>query len=143
MKNCFVGLVALLALIVSIGAAAGQDPAAIIGEWHGTSLCTDRVAAPGCNDEVVIYTFTRSADAPGSKVSLSADKVVNGQRITMGESDLSYDEKEQAWTFEFKNARNHILWAYAVQGDMLTGTLYNIADRKVLRRATATRKAKP
>ena len=55
---------------------------ALTGEWHGTSLCTNLRALPGCHDEVVIYHFTPK----GAKVvHLAADKIVAGKPESMGE----------------------------------------------------------
>jgi hypothetical protein len=71
----------------------GGDPAALIGTWRGTSLCTDRVAAPACHDETVVYELKAGA-RPGV-VRWAADKVVDGQRQPMGgERELEYDQAE-------------------------------------------------
>src|SRR3954469_10254751 len=79
------------------------DPSQLIGVWRGTSTCTDRVAAPACHDETVVYEFT-AGRARGS-VRWAADKVVNGQRQRMGELDLSYDKTEACWKAEFSSPR--------------------------------------
>ena len=76
-------------------------PSQLLGTWRGTSLCSDRVAAPACNDETVVYEFT-----PGPKpgeVHWAADKVVDGKRVPMGEFDLAYDKPSACWRSEFKS----------------------------------------
>jgi hypothetical protein len=100
-------VVALLsALLSTFGAQSPADvsaPSPLIGTWRGTSTCTDRVAAPACNDEMVVYEF--SAGAKGGTVHWKADKIVNGRREPMGELDLAYDKPEQCWKVEFSGPR--------------------------------------
>jgi hypothetical protein len=72
-----------------LAVAEAARPAAPTGVWRGTSTCTDRVAAPACHDEVVVYEFT--AGAKSGTVHWKADKVVDGHREPMGELDLAYD----------------------------------------------------
>ena len=60
-----------------------------------TRPCTDRVVAPACNDEVVVYVFSQGQDT--DTVHWQADKIVNGERGTMGEFDLRFDPAEACW----------------------------------------------
>ena len=69
-----------------------HDDAEVLGTWRGTSTCTDRVAAPACQDETVVYDFRRG-DKTGSVVA-KADKIVNGKREPMGELEFAYDTAE-------------------------------------------------
>jgi len=73
---------------------AAGDPAQLFGTWRGTSVCADRVAAPACQDEVVVYEFT-AGPKPGI-VRWAADKVVDGKRVPMGELELSFDKGKAA-----------------------------------------------
>jgi hypothetical protein len=98
--------------------AAG--PAQLIGTWRGTSTCSDRVAAPACKDETVVYEFT-TGPQPGT-VHWVADKVVDGQRLTMGELDLAYDTTEACWKAEFSSPRTKMVWRLKVDGTQLSGT---------------------
>ena len=114
-------------LVPAIGAAAmarrlvdAQSPEQLIGLWRGTSTCTDRVAAPACQDERVVYEFT-AGDQPGM-VRWAADKIVNGRRERMGELDLTYDKTEACWKAEFSSTRMKSVWRIAVDHDHLTGT---------------------
>src|SRR3954471_15014437 len=80
----------------------------LLGTWRGTSVCTDRVAAPACQDETVVYEFTRGTQ-PGT-VHWLADKIVNDKRESMGEMDLSYDSAESCWKAEFSSPRLKSVW---------------------------------
>ena len=118
-----------------LGAAAAPDrgtPPEILGTWRGTSLCTDRVAAPACHDEVVVYEFT-AGEKPGT-VHWKADKIVDGERGFMGELDASYDAAERCWLAEFKSPRSHTVWCLVVDGDHLTGTGRQLPGKQVIRK---------
>jgi hypothetical protein len=95
-------------------------PAAIIGTWRGTSTCTDRVAAPACKDEVVVYDFI-ARETPGV-VRWKADKVVNGERLNMGEFDVEYDADDKCWAGEFHGPRSDTRWCLTIDGKHMTGT---------------------
>lgn len=70
------------AVVCSLSASQAVRQAAPIGTWRGTSTCSDRVALPGCHDEVVAYEFT--AGVQSGTVHWKADKIVNGQREADG-----------------------------------------------------------
>ena len=85
----------LSALAVTGGSVARAqsavgDPAELIGIWRGTSVCTDRVAAPACHDETVVYEFTAGSEP--DTVHWVADKVVSGRRQRMGGTQSSQAE---------------------------------------------------
>ena len=123
------------ALLAALAVAAAPND--ILGQWRGTSLCVDKEHHPACNDEVIVYDFTPSKTHEG-EVTLSADKIVNGERVTM--YVLDFHRNGDRWSAEFRNARVHILWSYAVDGDSLTGTLCDFDDRtKLLRNVKARR----
>lgn len=112
-------------LMLAAGASAraeqnAADPRSLIGTWRGTSICSDRVAAPACNDETVVYEF-RAGAAPGT-VHWAADKVVNGQRQPMGEMDLTFDTAEACWKGTFTSPRASVVWRLSVDGTHMTGT---------------------
>jgi hypothetical protein len=120
---------------VALGASAApaeRSPSEIIGTWRGTSTCSDRVAAPACRDEVVVYDFT-SGEKPGT-VRWKADKVVNGERLTMGEMDLIYDAGEACWAAEFSSPRLHTRWCLVVEGAHLTGTGRLLPGKETVRK---------
>jgi hypothetical protein len=127
----------LVLLVVGLHAAilfaqsSASEPASLIGTWRGTSLCTDRVAAPACHDEDVVYEFTPGLK-PGT-VRWAADKVVNGKREPMGELDLSYDKAEGCWKREV-NARVKSVWRLSVEGTHLTGTARLLPGNETIRK---------
>jgi hypothetical protein len=113
-------------------APADHGTSEIIGTWRGTSTCTDRVAAPACHDEVVIYDFT-AGEKPGT-VRWKADKVVNGERLTMGEMDVSYDAGEACWAAEFSGPGARTRWCLVVEGAHLTGTGRHLPGKETVRK---------
>jgi hypothetical protein len=124
----------LAALALALPELAGaSSPAELAGVWRGTSTCVDKERWPSCNDETVVYRMRRSpkrADA----VELTANKIVNGEEVTMGVSDLTWDAKARVWTWEFQNARVHGLWSFSLDGDRLHGTLSDLPTKRLVRR---------
>jgi hypothetical protein len=124
--------------VCALGAAAaqsGRSPAELLGTWRGTSTCTDRVAAPGCNDETIVYEFV-AGDKPGV-VRWKADKVVDGKRVPMGEMDLTYDAGEKCWRAEFSSPRVHSVWCLVVDGKHLAGTGRLLPGKQTIRKIDA------
>jgi hypothetical protein len=70
-----------------------SDESLLAGDWRGDSICVVRESA--CHDEDSLYHFAKIAGKSGV-YSLQADKIVNGQEVTMGTSDCSYDAKARA-----------------------------------------------
>jgi hypothetical protein len=65
--------------MLSLVASAQPLPSAgdqILGEWRGTSRCTNLTLLPACKDEDVRYTFTRNAGT--NSYHQVADKLVAG-----------------------------------------------------------------
>lgn len=113
----------LLVLLLTAGIQTGAQPpdaAELLGVWRGTSTCTDRQAAPACKDEEAVYEFT-----PGPRRGLVhwiADKMVDGKRVNMGESELAYDTAERCWKVEMTSTPVKSVWRLSVTGGHLTGT---------------------
>lgn len=99
----------------------------------------DRARYPACKDEVVVYEFREKAGDAGA-VSLQADKIVGGERVTMYELDFTYDREQGAWLGEFRIRNNHGLWSYRVNGDAIEGTLVDLPEKNLVRRIAVTRK---
>ncbi|MFA6958132.1 MAG: hypothetical protein WC538_19870 [Thermoanaerobaculia bacterium] len=134
-----------LVIICFAGAAAASlsgDPRpadSILGEWRGTSICTNRELAPACKDESIVYLFTPLPSDGAPKVHLDASKIVDGKAAPMGEFDLTWDAGDASWSAEIRTPRVHALWSYTIDGDHLTGTLAELPSKAQLRKVDATR----
>jgi hypothetical protein len=132
-------LCGLLALCPTV--AEGQKPEGaqssdiprLVGDWFGESICVDKAKSPACNDEHVVYHV---AALPGKTdiVNIAADRIVNGKPVAMGAFDFLYAARSQTLTSEFKNDRVHIIFEFAVKGDLIEGTLSTLPERTVVRR---------
>jgi hypothetical protein len=58
---------------------------------------------------------------------------VNGQRETMGELEITYDEAEACWKGE-ANARLKSVWRLSVDGSHLTGTARLLPGNATIRK---------
>jgi hypothetical protein len=133
---------AAVALAVAIGAAAvlaAPAPVAeVLGEWRGTSTCVKSPEFSSCHDEVVVYEV-RKAAGNGETVTLAAFKIVNGEKLPMGDLDFAYDAKQGAWTSEFRNDRVHVLWTFFVRDGAITGTLVDLPSKHLIRNVSVRR----
>jgi hypothetical protein len=132
MNSCWLLLLTVMAVAPH---AQTPGPSPLLGTWRGTSTCSDRVAAPACNDEVVVYEFTNGAK-PGT-VHWAADKVVNGKREPMGEMELAYDEREKCWKAEFNSPRVKSVWRLSVDGNTMTGSARLLPGNETIRTIAA------
>lgn len=131
--------VCLLLLAISSGGAA-EGAGAILGVWRGTSVCVDREAAPACRDEEVIYEFREVTPPAAGRLTVKADKIVEGKIVPMGVLDVIWDPGSETWSCELRTPRFHGLWSYKSRGgDELAGTLILLPDRTLVRKATARR----
>jgi len=110
----------------------------IVGTWRGTSTCVDRVAAPSCTDEQVVYEVVAAADAP-EKVTIKGDKIVDGKRVFMGELEYTL-ASDGSWTAEFQSPRVHSQWRLVVDGNRMSGTAILLPSKAVVRRMALERK---
>ena len=117
----------------ALGEALAGPSDEIVGTWRGSSVCVDRQAAPACTDEQVIYEIGASPGQP-NMVTVSADKVVDGKRVSMGVLDFTHDAKSGSWTTELETPRMHALWRLTVSGTTLTGTMTLLPFKAVVRR---------
>ena len=126
------------ALLLAAATQTAPPPASILGEWRGPSLCVDRVFAPACKDEVVIYRFT-----PGAKdtVHCAAFKIVAGEEQWMGDLDFTPRGRGGDWLCDMRTPRYHGNWRFHVADTLLTGDLVDVPTRKQVRRVRATRAA--
>jgi hypothetical protein len=134
MRCCRSLVVVLVLMAPCVAGEASAGPVdEIVGTWRGTSACVDRQAAPACTDEQVIYEIAASPGQPNS-VTVRADKVVDGKRVSMGDLEFTYDASSGSWTSEFENPRTHALWRLSVTGTTLKGTLTLLPSKAVVRR---------
>ena len=118
----------LALLVLSVARRPTDDD--VIGTWRGDSLCVSGRGA--CVDEKVIYYI--SATASSARVSIRADKIVDGQAITMGTAEWQYDADHHTLTWETPRQT----WLLRVAGKSIEGTL-TLADKTVVRRMTLKR----
>lgn len=115
-------LVSVSCLAMSIPNAAERGSLAeFLGTWRGTSTCVNREIAPACNDETVVYEV-RPSETPNAAL-LKADKIVDGQRVPMGELEFAYSKKYGCWRSEFTSPRVHGVWCLVIEGRAMTGSL--------------------
>jgi hypothetical protein len=123
---------ALLLALLPAATLAQPSREALVGSWRGTSVCTNRQAAPGCNDEQVIYDISAPAGAPDALV-VKADKIVNGQREPMGEVTFHPDPASARWVSEISTPRVHAVWHLSIKDGGLTGGMFLIPSRTAIR----------
>src|ERR1051326_8558828 len=87
-KRLWLYLVVVLGFCV--GVAAQENPADVVGTWEGESICTVHPSA--CHDEHVIYDIKQTDNG---RFSMSADKVVNGERQNMGDLECSFEGRSE------------------------------------------------
>jgi hypothetical protein len=122
--------------LLAAGAAPASPRDLILGEWRGTSTCTDRKIAPACKDEVVVYRFT---PAGGDSAHQAAYKIVAGEEQLMGEMDFVRNAKTGEWTSDFRTPRVHGVWSFRIADTLMTGTLVDVPTGAVVRRVRVTR----
>lgn len=100
-----------LALITLLAASSDS----IKGDWRGTSICQQTNTA--CRDEKVIYHIP-APDAAG-KVTINADKIVDGKPLDMGPVTLTYDRTKQT----LSGVDGPRVWHFDIKGNAMSGTL--------------------
>jgi len=122
----------------AVPASAVHDIKEILGTWEGTSTCTDRVAAPACQDEVAVYEI--SAAAAQGAAAWKAYKIVAGQKVLMGELELRYSDTDHCWRADFSSPRVASIWCLSVKGAQMTGTAWLMPGKQVIRAVSARKK---
>jgi hypothetical protein len=110
--------------------AEADDESRLAGDWKGESVVVAKGTA--AKDEVVIWHITKASE-PG-KVSVTADKIVNGKAITMGSGVWTYDKSQKAIVWESRVG----VWRMTIKGDTMGGTL-TLKDGTVFRRVSLER----
>jgi hypothetical protein len=128
------GLPAISALFLVLTAAPQAQTLA--GEWAGESKCVGNRGA--CVDEQNVYVIAPKTDR---LVFISAYKIVNGERVLMGESDYQYDTQTHRLTWDFTANGIHRRWEFVVTATTMQGTLTVLPDQTVVRRVTLAKRA--
>jgi hypothetical protein len=102
----------------------------LIGNWTGTSKC--EVKNSPCRDENVVFHFAKGSGADHYKVS--ADKIVNGQAINMGELDFALNRATHTLTCTIPSGT----WVLVVNKWHIDGTL-TTADKVLFRKLSLTK----
>ena len=130
----------LLALLPAV-AFAQPSRDAMAGRWRGTSLCTNREAAPACNDEQVIYDIVAS---PGTAdLVAKADRITDGQRVPMGDITFHPDAASARWVSEISTPRVHAIWRLSIKDGVLTGGLFQLPSNTQVRAIELRRDTHP
>jgi hypothetical protein len=134
--QCRLGVALVAVTLLAAGEAPGRCDGAtdeIVGTWRGSSACVDRVAAPACNDEQVVYEIS-ATPGKANTVTVNADKVVEGKRMPMGAHDLTRDAKDGGWMVELETPRVHAIWRLTVSGPTMQGNMTLLPSKAVVRR---------
>lgn len=126
------------AIICDASGQPGDDGSSLVGNWTGESICTG--AFPACHDEKVIYRIPKAPDRSG-KVTITADKIVNGKPETMGVLDFNYDGDKDTLVCEFTRGTTHGLWEFKVKEDTMEGTLVVLPAKTLARRVKLKKEA--
>ena len=132
-------VIAILFLSMPFSVAFGQTTS-LVGDWTGESICAP--GNPSCHDEKVIYHVSAPA-GDTDRVTIAADKIVDGKPEPMGVIELKYDATKQTLTGETQTARYHLLWEFTVKGGRMEGTLSILPDKTIARRIKVQKNESP
>lgn len=133
MRRSTTGLAGItLVAWLSLASLDGAESEAV-GVWVGNSVCQVRESA--CRDESVIYTIAAEENNSGA-VRVTADKVVEGKRITMGSGEYDFDAARHT----LSHSDQYGSWQLSIRGDEMSGTL-TLPDGTLFRRV-ALKKSK-
>jgi hypothetical protein len=104
----------ILFLLLSV-ITAGASGNTLAGDWRGDSSCQQKNTA--CKNEKVVYHIP-APDAAG-KVTINADRIVDGKPIDMGPVVLTYDKTKQTLSGE----DGPRVWHFDIRGNTISGTL--------------------
>lgn len=120
-----IGLAGLLLFVLQAPTSSGPRISALVGDWSGTSLC--QVEPSSCHDENVVF---RVSNPHEDKITIQADKIVDGKALTMGVGEWTYDQSTGALTWHIPRGD----WKLIVDDNTMDGTLIvpdNVVFRKV------------
>ena len=126
-------LATLFLLFGTCTLSAQTAPLGPIGEWEGESVC--QVPKP-CTTEHVIYEIKQS-DA--GKITIKADKLVEGKREWMGDLSCQWSDKEQKLSCPAEG-RQPGEWVFLLKSDRLVGVLTLSEGNVIYRKIAVTRR---
>ncbi len=115
-------------LLLTASSPLAAQKAGLIGVWSGESICVQQGTA--CNNEQVVYHVDAMPDHP-DQVQIRADKIVNGEVLTMGTSAWHVDADHR--TVEWKTPRQ--VWLLSFSGIHMEGTL-TLSNGTVVRKVS-------
>lgn len=130
-------MAALGSMATLVAALLFFQASGLVGSWHGTSACVDRVHFPNCHDEEVIFDAV-ARDSAGDTVTVRADKIVQGHREFMGESNYVRGS-DGLWVAEFRNERVHLRLTLRLSGSKLIGHIIDVPTGRTVRDQALTR----
>src|SRR5438552_18049025 len=110
-----IALTAVAFLMLTFSNPPAQT-ASLTGDWTGESICVGN--NPSCHDEKVVYHISIDP-SDSTKLTIAADKIVDGKPEPMGVINLKYDASKQTLTGETQTARYHLLWEFAIKGNSM------------------------
>jgi len=120
----FVVLGGLIVYVVQAATASPPRISALVGNWSGTSLC--QVKPSPCHDENVVFRFSNPHE---DKVTVQADKIVDGKAVTMGSGEWAYDQSTGTLIWHIPRGN----WKLIVDGNTMNGIL-TVPDNVVFRK---------
>src|SRR3989442_6542700 len=110
-----IALTAVAFLMLTFSNAPAQT-ASLTGDWTGESICAGN--NPSCHDEHVVYHISVDS-ADSTKVTIGADKIVDGKPEWMGDIILKYDAAKQTLTGDLQSPRYKGIWEFSVKGNII------------------------
>jgi hypothetical protein len=124
------GLLIMVTALAAEAKADADDECQLFGDWKGESIVVAKSSV--AKDEVVVWHISKAKE-PG-KVTVTADKIVDGKSITMGTGEWVYERTKKTITWKTKVG----VWKLSVDGNTMKGTL-TLPDRTVFRRVSLQR----
>lgn len=116
-----------LVLLAAPASARATEDGSGLGRWTGESICVG--SRPACTNESVVYKIAKPPDQ-ARKVTIEADKIVDGQTVRMGSIDFKYDREVRTLIGQVPIG----VWKLTVSGNSMEGTLTQTSDNSVVRR---------
>ncbi|HRI25670.1 MAG TPA: hypothetical protein PLZ45_13415 [Ferruginibacter sp.] len=97
----------------------GNTDSLLTGTWKGTSIC--QVRPSPCHDEIAVYHISKG---PGPGVyRMVMNKLVNGVEEDMGESDYSFNPKDNTLFCYIEKYK--VTVKLTIKGNTMEGTLHS------------------